>query len=79
MFSIQSLAAKLGSNEAWLFNNLELNRVGWKRGSREGEIIVEMNMDEEDIGEVPDTAHFLRMTKVGMDDSGVHGLPTSWM
>jgi hypothetical protein len=41
MFSIHSLAAKLGSDSAWLLNNIELSRVPWKRGATEGEIIVD--------------------------------------
>lgn len=43
MFSIHSLADKLGSDSAWLLNNVELSRVGWRRGSHEGELIVERN------------------------------------
>ncbi|KAF5384930.1 hypothetical protein D9615_000989 [Tricholomella constricta] len=42
MLSIQSLAHKLGSDSAWLLNNVELSRVGgWRRGAHEGELIVE--------------------------------------
>ncbi|KAJ6457252.1 hypothetical protein C8R45DRAFT_844345 [Mycena sanguinolenta] len=42
MLSIHSLAAKLGSDSAWLLNNIELSRVPWRRGDTEGEIIVDM-------------------------------------
>ncbi|KAJ6479287.1 hypothetical protein C8R47DRAFT_1219216 [Mycena vitilis] len=41
MLSIHSLAAKLGSDSAWLLNNIELSRVPWRRGATEGEIIVD--------------------------------------
>ncbi|KAJ7052255.1 hypothetical protein C8F01DRAFT_1261967 [Mycena amicta] len=41
MLSIHSLAAKLGSDSAWLLNNVELSRVPWRRGATEGEIIVD--------------------------------------
>jgi len=41
MLSIHSLAHKLGSDSAWLLNNVELSRVEWRRGAHEGELIVE--------------------------------------
>jgi len=41
MLSIHSLAAKLGSDSAWLLNNIELSRVPWRQGATEGEIIVD--------------------------------------
>ncbi|KAG6835428.1 hypothetical protein H0H93_001565 [Arthromyces matolae] len=41
LFSIHSLADKLGSSSAWLLNNVELSRVGWRKGERDGEIVVE--------------------------------------
>ncbi|KAJ6541567.1 hypothetical protein B0H19DRAFT_958392, partial [Mycena capillaripes] len=49
MLSIHSLAAKLGSDSAWLLNNIELSRVPWRRGATEGEIIVDrFGMDPDD-------------------------------
>jgi len=49
LFSIHSLADHLGSDTAWLLNNAELRRVGWRKGSTEGEIIVERwSVEEED-------------------------------
>ncbi|KAJ8701827.1 hypothetical protein PTI98_000578 [Pleurotus ostreatus] len=42
MLSIQSLAAKLGSDTAWLLNNVELSRVRWRHGAHEGELIVDL-------------------------------------
>jgi len=48
MLSIHSLAAKLGSDEAWLLNNVELSRVPWRPGATEGEIIVDRAMTYED-------------------------------
>lgn len=47
MLSIQSLAHKLGSDSAWLLNNAELSRVGWRRGAREGEIVIERFADDD--------------------------------
>ncbi|KAK7063531.1 hypothetical protein R3P38DRAFT_3382404 [Favolaschia claudopus] len=41
MLSIHSLAAKLGSDSAWLLNNIELSRVPWRPGAKGGEIIVD--------------------------------------
>ncbi|KAG6916861.1 hypothetical protein DXG01_004842 [Tephrocybe rancida] len=41
MFSIHSLAHRLGSDSAWLLSNVELSRVGWRKGAHEGELIVE--------------------------------------
>lgn len=49
LFSIHSLAANLGSDTAWLLNNAELNRVDWKMGEQEGEIIVESWSAEESV------------------------------
>ncbi|KAJ7360828.1 hypothetical protein DFH08DRAFT_359972 [Mycena albidolilacea] len=51
MLSIHSLAAKLGSDSAWLLNNIELSRVPWRQGATEGEIIVDRfgrDPDDED-------------------------------
>ncbi|KAH0591441.1 hypothetical protein H2248_001518 [Termitomyces sp. 'cryptogamus'] len=42
MFSIHSLADKLGSNSAWLLNSMELSRVRWRNGAHEGELLVEI-------------------------------------
>ncbi|KAJ8507157.1 hypothetical protein ONZ45_g10446 [Pleurotus djamor] len=43
MLSIQSLAASLGSDTAWLLNNVELSRVNWRHGAHEGELIVDLD------------------------------------
>jgi len=43
MLSIQSLAAKLGFDSAWLLNNLDLSRVRWRYGEREGELVVDID------------------------------------
>jgi len=59
MLSIHSLAAKLGSDSAWLLNNIELSRVPWRRGATEGEIIVDRfarGRDDED--DDPDADEF---------------------
>jgi hypothetical protein len=45
MFSIHSLASNLGSSTGWLLSNVELSRVGWKKGRHENEIIVERGFD----------------------------------
>ncbi|KAG5643302.1 hypothetical protein DXG03_001229 [Asterophora parasitica] len=80
MLSIQSLAYKLGSDSAWLLNNVELSRVGWRRGAHEGEIIVDRFMaayDENTEGSDAETDAFsiskgslisLRETRVGVHD-----------
>ena len=47
MLSIRSLAASLSLQPDWLLNNTELNRVNWKLGPREGEIVVEMDTFED--------------------------------
>ncbi|KAI3610601.1 hypothetical protein WG66_007185 [Moniliophthora roreri] len=43
MLNLRSLAARLGYDEEWIFNNVEIERLNWKRGIREGEIIVEVD------------------------------------
>ncbi|KAJ7439977.1 hypothetical protein FB451DRAFT_1059212 [Mycena latifolia] len=70
MLSIHSLAAKLGSDSAWLLNNIELSRVPWRRGATEGEIIVDRFSvdpdDEEDELESPSTSVVsLKTSRVG--------------
>jgi len=77
MFSIHSLADKLGSDSAWLLTNAQLQRLGWRRGTHEGELIVErhpvysdieteaMDMDESRKGSFHS---LLRETKVGVYD-----------
>ena len=41
MLSIKSLASTLHVDPEWLLNHAELSRVQWRRGAREGEIMVE--------------------------------------
>ncbi|KAL0951937.1 hypothetical protein HGRIS_008589 [Hohenbuehelia grisea] len=48
MLSIQSLAAQLGFDTAWLLNNVDLSRVQWRHGEREGELIVDLDSAYED-------------------------------
>jgi len=43
MLSIQSVADRLGYDESWVLNNIELSRVSWRKGSHDGEIIVEVD------------------------------------
>lgn len=43
MLSIRSLAATYHVDPAWLLNHAELSRVQWRRGTSEGEIVVEVN------------------------------------
>ena len=43
IISIQSLAAGLQVDPTWLLSHSELSRVNWRRGSHEGELIVEVN------------------------------------
>ncbi|KIJ65807.1 hypothetical protein HYDPIDRAFT_109835 [Hydnomerulius pinastri MD-312] len=47
MLSIGSLAAMWHVKPAWLLNNAELSRVHWKRGQKDGELIVEIGEDQE--------------------------------
>jgi len=74
MLSIHSLAAKLGSDSAWLLNNIELSRVPWRRGATEGEIIVdrfghdrdEEELDDHDEQDSPSTSVVsLKTSRVG--------------
>lgn len=75
MLSIHSLAAKLGSDSAWLLNNIELSRVPWRRGATEGEIIVDRfgarardddEDDDGDLAESPSTSvASLKTSRVG--------------
>lgn len=74
MLSIHSLAAKLGSDSAWLLNNIELSRVPWRQGATEGEIIVDRfgrdpdDEDEEDAYELDSPSKSvasLKMSRVG--------------
>lgn len=72
MLSIHSLAAKLGSDSAWLLNNIELSRVPWRRGATEGEIIVDRfgrdfeEDDDQDELESPSTSvASLKTSRVG--------------
>ncbi|KAJ7206229.1 hypothetical protein B0H12DRAFT_1034789 [Mycena haematopus] len=69
---IHSLAAKLGSNSAWLLNNIELSRVPWRQGATEGEIIVDRfqrDPDEDEYDDEPDSPSnsvvSLKMSRVG--------------
>jgi len=70
MFSIHSLAHKLGSDSAWLLNNVELSRVGWRRGAREGELIVERFVSLDDCFSDAHSASkiSLKETRVGVFD-----------
>jgi hypothetical protein len=52
MLNLRSLASRLGYDEEWIFNNVEISRLNWKKGEREGEIIVEVDdhyEDEQDV------------------------------
>lgn len=51
ILNMQSLAANLSLDTKWLLNNAELSRVRWRKGSRDGELIVEV-----DVAEAPDDA-----------------------
>jgi len=75
MLSIHSLAAKLGSDSAWLLNNIELSRVPWRYGATEGELIVDRfalgfgpDTDEDADADEKDSARsvsVLKMSRVG--------------
>ncbi|KAI0801418.1 hypothetical protein C8Q74DRAFT_490241 [Fomes fomentarius] len=49
MLSIRSLAAQLSLEPDWLLNHTELGRVNWKPGSRDGELIVEIDNGDDDV------------------------------
>lgn len=49
MLSIRSLAEQLSVSPDWLLNNTELSRVNWKQGTRNGELIVEIEPLEDDV------------------------------
>ncbi|KAJ7731228.1 hypothetical protein B0H16DRAFT_1329435 [Mycena metata] len=71
MLSIHSLAAKLGSDSAFLLNNIELSRVPWRRGATEGEIIVDRfgrqpgDEDDEESGSPSMSVVSLKTSRVG--------------
>ncbi|KAJ3485227.1 hypothetical protein NLI96_g5110 [Meripilus lineatus] len=46
MLRLQSLAAGLQLDSRWLLNNAELSRVRWRKGSHDGELIVEIDCVE---------------------------------
>lgn len=46
MLSMQTLASDLKVDSTWLLSHAELSRVAWKRGSRQGEILVEIDSVE---------------------------------
>ncbi|KAJ7760136.1 hypothetical protein DFH07DRAFT_957787 [Mycena maculata] len=76
MFSIHSLAAKLGSDSAWLLNNVELSRVPWRQGATEGEIIVDRfrrddEDDDDDDDNDPDYSPSVSMSMVSLKTSRV--------
>ncbi|KAF9264910.1 hypothetical protein L218DRAFT_1076342 [Marasmius fiardii PR-910] len=67
MFSLHSLASHLGSDAGWLLNNVELRRTDWRRGSREGEIIIDRWTDEdESIYETERSESKLQMSRIGI-------------
>lgn len=46
MLSIQSFAAGLHKDPKWLLSHAELSRVRWRKGSHDGELIVEIESAE---------------------------------
>ena len=72
MFSIHSLADKVGSDSAWLLSNFELSRAGWRQGAHEGELIVEWDttytgdkVNPRDRNMTQASAYPMRVTQVG--------------
>ena len=49
MLSIRSLATGLQLDPVWLLSNAELSRVRWRKGSRDGELIVEVDEHDDDV------------------------------
>lgn len=73
MLSIHSLADHLGTEDSWLLNFTELSRVHWKEGVRKGEIIVEVNhQDDVELGSLDyptnSTRVALKTTRIGMSN-----------
>ena len=72
LFSIHSLAAKLGSDTAWFLSNGELSRAGWRLGAHEGELIIERDTRLSDDAYGLKGGHHsptdLRVTRVGEYD-----------
>lgn len=60
MLSIQSLASGLRLDPKWLLSNAELSRVRWRKGSHDGELIVEIES-----AEAPDQDKDLELESVG--------------
>ena len=85
LFSIHSLAAKLGSDSAWLLTHAQLTRVEWRMGSHEGEIIIECdtNYDDDDDQNLEGADSFpmkpglplMRTTCVGVHNQPWYGRP----
>ncbi|KAL0578455.1 hypothetical protein V5O48_003555 [Marasmius crinis-equi] len=46
MLNIRTLADRLGYDEKWIFSNIEIERLNWKKGLRDGEITVEVGHRE---------------------------------
>jgi len=44
MLSLHSLAATHGVSPSWLLSQAELSRVRWTEGTRDGEILVEVEL-----------------------------------
>ena len=79
MLSIRSLAASLSLQPDWLLNNTELNRVNWKPGPHEGELIVEMDAFEDfEMDDVDSPMHkrssspLVHMSRVGVLEPAVY-------
>ncbi|KAI1786801.1 hypothetical protein LXA43DRAFT_897234 [Ganoderma leucocontextum] len=82
MLSIRSLAASLSLQPDWLLNNTELNRVNWKHGPRDGELIVEVDAFEDEDVEMDDTdspsyerpehAPVVHVSRVGVLENAVY-------
>ena len=84
MFSIHSLAAKLGSDSAWLLTHSQLTRVEWRKGAHEGEIIIERDSYDNDDDRNLEGADSFSMipglslmgtTRVGVHDQPWYGRP----
>ncbi|KIJ69033.1 hypothetical protein HYDPIDRAFT_105593 [Hydnomerulius pinastri MD-312] len=54
MLNLGSLAAMWHVDPAWLLNHAELSRVHWKKGQKDGELIVEIGEDREELGVTKD-------------------------
>jgi hypothetical protein len=78
LFSIHSLASHLGSDPGWLLSNVELQRIEWRRGATEGEIIVERYHDDDHEEDELRDEEFRSSSSLKISRVGVFNENTMW-